>query len=39
VNRDPEIEIGMHIFVGSKAAWEVLPDAVTQYHEQGPNNA
>jgi hypothetical protein len=39
VNGDPEIEIGMHIFVGSKAAWEVLPDAVTQYHEQGPNNA
>ncbi|MEQ5816210.1 GFA family protein [Marinobacter sp. NFXS11] len=39
VNGDPEIEIGMHIFVGSKATWEVLPDTVTQYHEQGPNNA
>jgi hypothetical protein len=29
VNRDLEIEIGTYIFVGSKAAWEVLPDAVT----------
>ena len=25
VNGNPDVEIGMHIFVGSKAAWEVLP--------------
>jgi hypothetical protein len=35
VNGDPEIEIGQHIFVGSKAAWEVLPDGVKMY-EEGP---
>ena len=35
VNGDPEIEIGMHIFVGSKAAWEKLPDNVVQF-EEGP---
>ncbi|MFK7966465.1 MAG: GFA family protein [Burkholderiaceae bacterium] len=32
---DPNVEIGRHIFVGSKAAWEVLPDGVTTY-EEGP---
>lgn len=32
-NGDPEVEIGMHIFVGSKAAWEVLPRGVTQFDE------
>ena len=35
VNGDPEVEIGMHIFVGSKAAWEVIPQGVTQFDE-GP---
>jgi len=35
VNGDPEIEIGMHIFVGSKAIWEVMPDGVVQF-EEGP---
>ncbi|MEE9333348.1 MAG: GFA family protein [Granulosicoccaceae bacterium] len=35
VNGDPEIEIGQHIFVGSKAAWEVLPNGVTMF-EEGP---
>ena len=35
VNGDPEVEIGMHIFVGSKAAWERMPAGVTQY-EEGP---
>ena len=30
VDGDPAVEIGMHIFVGSKAAWEVMPaDVVT----------
>jgi len=31
LNEDPEIEIGRHIFVGSKAKWEVIPEGVTQY--------
>ncbi|PHQ68808.1 MAG: aldehyde-activating protein [Sneathiella sp.] len=36
VNGDPEIEIGRHIFVGSKAAWEVIPDGVPQFDEGPP---
>jgi hypothetical protein len=36
VNGDPGVEIGMHIFVGSKAAWERMPEGVTQYHEGPP---
>ena len=35
VNGDPEIEIGMHIFVGSKASWEKLPEGVVTFAE-GP---
>ncbi len=34
-NGNPEVEIGMHIFVGSKATWEVLPEGITQF-EEGP---
>ncbi len=37
VNGDPGIEIGQHIFVGSKATWEVMPDAVTTF-EEGPSS-
>ncbi len=37
VNGDPEVEIGMHIFVGSKATWETIPDGVTQFEEGPPN--
>ena len=33
VNGDPNIEIGRHIFVGSKAAWEVIPEGVVTYVE------
>jgi hypothetical protein len=32
---DPEIEIGMHLDVGSKAIWEVMPEGVTVF-ENGP---
>lgn len=39
VDGDPEIEIGMHIFVGSKASWEVIPDNVVQYDEWPPKQA
>ena len=35
VSGDPEIKVGMHIFVGSKATWEVIPDGVVQF-EEGP---
>lgn len=31
VNGNPDVEIGRHIFVGSKADWEVLPSGVTTY--------
>ena len=33
LNEDPEIEIGYHIYVGSKASWEKLPDGVVKYEE------
>ncbi|NKB36670.1 MAG: GFA family protein [Gammaproteobacteria bacterium] len=33
LNDDPKIEIGRHIYVGSKASWELIPEGVTQYHE------
>ena len=38
VNGDPKIEIGRHIFVGSKATWEVLPDGVTMFEEGPPSS-
>ncbi|MBV1882445.1 MAG: GFA family protein [Pseudomonadales bacterium] len=33
VDGDPEVEIGKHIYVGSKAKWEVIPNGVVQYEE------
>jgi hypothetical protein len=33
IEGDPGIEIGKHIFVGSKAAWEVMPEGVDKYEE------
>lgn len=38
VNGAPDIEIGQHIFVGSKASWEVIPEGVTQFDEWPPKN-
>jgi len=38
VNGDPEIEIGQHIFVGSKASWEIMPEGVTTF-EEGPSSS
>ncbi|OMH38059.1 GFA family protein [Motiliproteus sp. MSK22-1] len=35
VNGNPDIELGMHIYVGSKASWETIPDGIPQY-EEGP---
>ncbi len=39
VNGDPKIVIGRHIYVGSKAAWEVIPEGVTQFREGPPTKA
>ncbi|MGQ8367193.1 GFA family protein [Glaciecola sp. 1036] len=36
VNGDPNIEIGYHIFVGSKATWEIIPEGVVAYDEGPP---
>ncbi len=33
VNGDPDIELGIHIYVGSKASWEKIPEGVQQYVE------
>ncbi len=33
LNGNPPIEIGYHIFVGSKASWELLPGGITAYEE------
>ena len=34
----PEITLGMHIFVGSKASWETIPEGIPQYEEWPPVN-
>ncbi|MDH5229661.1 MAG: GFA family protein [Gammaproteobacteria bacterium] len=31
VDGDPDVTLKRHIFVGSKASWEIIPDGVTQY--------
>jgi len=36
VDGDPVVSIGMHIFVGSKASWEVIPEGVPQFEEWPP---
>ena len=38
INGDPEIEIGRHIFVGSKAKRELMPNDVLQYDESAPDD-
>ncbi len=38
VNGDPKIELGRHIYVGSKASWEVIPQGVLQYAEGAPED-
>lgn len=39
INGDPKIELGRHIYVGSKASWETIPDGVPQYPEDVPKDA
>ena len=36
VNGDPDVSIGRHIFVDSKARWEVMPEGVSQYPAAPP---
>lgn len=36
LNGNPEVQVGRHIFVGSKAAWEVIPEGVKTYDEGVP---
>ena len=38
INGDPKIEIGKHIYVGSKAEWEIIPEGVQQFIEGSPEN-
>ncbi len=37
INGDPEIELGMHIYVGSKAAWEKMPAGAPRYQNGPPD--
>ena len=39
VNGDPEVELGMHIYVDSKAIWETIPKGVPQFQEGPPEKA
>ncbi|WP_317929808.1 GFA family protein [Halioxenophilus sp. WMMB6] len=36
LNNDPELEIGYHLYIGSKASWERLPSGVTLYEAAPP---
>lgn len=38
VNGEPDVEIERHIFVGSKANWETMPDNVKQFNGAAPEN-
>lgn len=33
VNGNPEVAIERHIFVDSKASWEILPEGITAFEE------
>ena len=36
MNGEPDIDIAKHIYVGSKAAWEIMPDNVVQFDQEAP---
>jgi hypothetical protein len=38
VNGQPDIEIDQHVFVGSKANWELMPEGVTAFEQWPPDN-
>ena len=35
---DPGVSVVQHIFVGSKASWDVISDDAAQFDEEAPNN-
>jgi hypothetical protein len=37
LNGNPPIEIGYHLYVGSKSSWEKLPEGITAYEEGVPD--
>ncbi len=39
VNGDPDIKSIRHIFVGSKASWDVIADGVPQYEGHAPESS
>jgi len=39
LNGDPEVELSRHIYVGSKAKWETIPEGVKQYIEGSEEDA
>ena len=38
LNEDPNLEIGRHIYVDSKASWELMPEGVTQFKAGVPED-
>ena len=38
VDGNPDVALERHIFVGSKATWETIPEGVPQYSEFPPEN-
>ena len=38
VNGDPGVEINRHIFVGSKAPWDIIPEGATTFEEEPPGD-
>ncbi|MEM9599814.1 MAG: GFA family protein [Pseudomonadota bacterium] len=36
LNEDPDIGIDYHIYVGSKASWDIIPEGVTTFEEKPP---
>lgn len=36
LNEDPQIKLSRHIYVGSKASWEDIPQGVPQYINNAP---
>ena len=38
VNGDPDVQLGMHIHVGSKARWETIAQGVAQFEEGPPED-
>ena len=37
VNGDPNIELSRHIYTGSKASWETIPEGVVHHLENAPD--